>query len=112
MSKTNHNDISRIRQLNNKFRATFKDSDVIETASIRNLNTKDHAQVISIVKNFIGFSDKADDDFSFGVFFYKDEKFMFKIDYYDKRNKLKFSKNPADEKVTCRVITIMKARSL
>ena len=112
MSKTNNNDISRIRQLNNKFRATFKDSDVIETSSIRKLNSKDHAQVISIVKNYNNFSDKADDDYSFGVFFYKDEKFMFKIDYYDKSNKLKFSKNPADDKVTRRVITIMKARSL
>ena len=111
MSTTINNDISRIRQLNNEFRATFKDSDVIETSSIRKLNVKDHAQVISIVKNFTGFSDKTDDDYSFGVFFYKDEKFMFKIDYYDK-NKLKFSKNPADDKVTRRVITIMRARSL
>ena len=96
--------------LNDNFRKTFIGGQVLLTAGIVAMSPEDKAIIVSLVQNFDNFN-KGNDPYGehdFGSFDYKDEKILFKIDYYDLNNEF-MSENPADPTVTNRALTIMTA---
>lgn len=102
--------INDIAILNDNFRKTFIGGEVLLTAGIANMNSEDKANIVSLVKNFDNFTADNNPYFEndFGSFDYKDEKILFKIDYYDLNNQY-MSENPANPDITNRVMTIMLA---
>ena len=95
--------------LNDKFRKSFIGGEVLLSAGITAMSSEDKANIISMVQNFNDFNDNnnpyAENDF--GSFDYKDEKILWKIDYYDLNNQY-HSENPANPDITNRILTIMK----
>lgn len=96
--------------LNDKFRKSFIGGEVLLSAGIAAMSSEDKANIVSLVQNFDNFT--ADNDFwkehDFGSFDYKDNKILWKIDYYDLNNQY-MSENPANPDITNRVLTIMTA---
>lgn len=107
--------VDRIRQLNDAFRKGERPElgDIVITPGIRALVSPwpmGIAVVYEKVRMFEAF-DNANDphhEHDFGAFEHCDTKLFFKLDYYDKKMECG-SENPADEKVTTRVLTIMLA---
>lgn len=100
-----------IAGLNDLLRTTFLTGRVVLTDGIRALPTKDLEDVITRVRTFDRF-EPGDDPYGehdFGAFDHPHAgKVFWKIDYYD-RDLQWGSENPADPKVTTRVLTIMLA---
>lgn len=99
-----------VRDKNDAFRASFSGGRVLLTPSVTNLNADHQRAVISGVKDFDEFSTDNDPygEHDFGAVTVEDTVFFWKIDYYDLD--LQFgSSDPADDNVTCRVLTIMRA---
>ena len=97
-----------IATLNDNFRHTFIGGQVLLTAGIAAMSSEDKANIISMVRNFNDFNEGNDPykEHDFGSFDYKDEKILWKIDYYDLNNKY-HSENPANPDINNRVLTIM-----
>lgn len=104
----------KIRTLNDNFRRnifhTISQGEVILTDGVSSLQDEDRFSLIDEVRCFEDFN--ADNDpygeHDFGSIIFKNERYFWKIDYYD--NSLSFhSKNPANPKLTRRVLTIMRA---
>ncbi len=100
----------RIRELNDRFRATMTGGRVMLTAGVGGLPSDVKAMVIRRVATFSDFN--ADNDphgeHDFGSFTLAGRKFFFKLDYYD--SAMEFgSEDPADPSKTTRVLTIMLA---
>jgi len=102
---------STISRLNDMLRATFATGHVMVTEGIQALPTPVRAEVLAKVRAFDDFGPDNDphDEHDFGAFDVEGAgKVFWKIDYYD--NDLQFgSPDPADPKVTRRVLTIMLA---
>lgn len=99
-----------IKILNDNFRKTFSGGKVMLTSGINAKSQDDIAEILSEVRRFNNFT-KANDPYQehdFGSFDYNGEKIFWKIDYYAK-NLQSFSLNPADEKQTIRILTVMLA---
>ena len=99
-----------IKTLNDNFRKTFNDGKVMLSSGISAKSQDDIAEILSEVRRFNDFT-KANDPYhehDFGSFDYNGEKIFWKIDYYAK-NLQSFSPNPADEKQTTRILTVMLA---
>ena len=104
-------DVLRIRILNDEFRRTLAGGRVMMTAGVRALPAEAIVEVLRQVVLFKDFTDANNPhgEQDFGAFEVAGQLINFKIDYYD--TSLKFgSPNPADPKVTTRVLTIMLAR--
>lgn len=101
----------RIRKLNDAFRETgVGGGSIFITAGIQALGPLVMNEVIARVQCYKEFSIENDPygEHDFGAFDLADEKFFWKIDYYD-LSLAAGSPNPADETVTHRVLTIMRA---
>ena len=99
-----------IATLNDKFRRSFINGEVLLSAGIVAMSSEDKANIVSLVQNFDNFNEDNDPygEHDFGSFDYKDEKILFKIDYYDLNHEF-MSENPANPDITNRVLTIMTA---
>ena len=98
-----------IATLNDKFRKSFIGGEVLLSAGIAAMSSEDKANIVSLVQNFNDFTEDNDvyGERDFGSFDYKDEKILWKIDYYDLNNQY-HSENPANPDITNRILTIMK----
>ncbi len=99
-----------IKTLNDIFRRTFSGGRVMLSQGIHYKSTADKAEIIGLVKKFDNFTTANDpyNEHDFGSFEYNGNKIFWKIDYYDLDFRY-MSPNPADPKVTNRVMTIMLA---
>ncbi len=107
LSKSNR---ERIRELNDSFRQTFTGGRVVVTDGIDALNAEMKMEVLRNVRNFSRFDRDNDPhgEHDFGSFEIADERFFFKLDYYDLAME-SGSEDPADPAKTTRVLTVMKA---
>lgn len=96
--------------LNDAFRRTFFGGRVVITPGIRELPEGDRIQLLEAVQGYDGF-DAGNDPYrehNFGAIDLGNERYFWRIDAYDRR--LEFaSPDPADPRVTTRVLTIMRA---
>ena len=99
-----------VKTLNDNLRKFFSGGKVLLSQGISFKPTNEKAEILDKVRNFNNFTKDNDpyNEHDFGSFDYKGETIYFKIDYYD-RNYQYISPNPADEKVTNRVMTVMLA---
>ena len=100
----------RIRELNDAFRKSFKGGKVVTTQGVAALGDHEYHRVLQAVQEFNDFNEDNDPhgEHDFGSFEYHDQKFFWKIDYYD-RNMEFGSEDPSDPETTARVLTIMLA---
>ena len=106
---TNQN-IKEIKKLNDLLRTTFLTGKVVLTEGFRDLEDKTKEELITKIREFKEFHANNDPygEHDFGSVEHDEIKVYWKIDYYD-RNFKYLSPNPADSKLTCRVLTIMLA---
>jgi hypothetical protein len=100
----------KIRELNDRFRATMTGGRVMMTAGVDALPSDVKAMVIRRVATFSDFTPDNDPhgEHDFGSFTLSGRKFFFKVDYYDLAMEFG-SEDPADPSKTTRVLTIMLA---
>ena len=100
--------MSDIATLNDKFRRSFINGEVLLSAGIAAMSSEDKANIVSMVQNFNDFTEDNNvyGERDFGSFDYKGEKILWKIDYYDLNNQY-HSENPANPDITNRILTIM-----
>ena len=101
---------STIQKLNDVFRQTFAGGRVVLTSGVSDLPNNITAKLLHTVKTHSEFTKENDPngEHDFGSCIVADEKFFWKIDYYDVT--LEFgSPDPSDPNVTTRVLTIMRA---
>ncbi|AUC08840.1 hypothetical protein BLX90_00595 [Rhizobium sp. Y9] len=99
-----------IRNKNDAFRKSFSGGRALLTAGVTGLSANNQQTVLSAVQAFDDFSPDNDPygEHDFGAVTVDDAVFFWKIDYYDLD--LQFgSSDPADDDVTCRVLTVMRA---
>ena len=102
---------NRIRELNDAFRNTFKGGGtVVMTSGVAELPDCVKAEALMQVASFSEFTPKNDahGEHDFGSFTLGNQKFFWKIDYYDKEME-KGSEDPSDPEKTTRVLLIMLA---
>lgn len=105
--------MNKIAELNDNLRQNLfnpgKDK-VILTQGVSNLPFPEQLQILLKVKLFNNFNEGNDvyQEHDFGMIEHSDLKYFFKIDYYN-RDMDAGSENPADETITTRVLTIMRA---
>ena len=97
-----------IATLNDKFRRSFINGEVLLSAGIAAMSSEDKANIISMVQNFNDFNDDNDvyGEHDFFSIDYKGNKIFAKIDYYDLNYEF-MSENPANPDITNRVLTIL-----
>jgi Protein of unknown function (DUF3768) len=104
-----------IAELNDRLRQTFSGGRVVMTAQVAALDPGVRAEVLERVRTFTDFNAGNDPygEHDFGVVDVQDERYFFKIDYYERHStecpdlSIKFgSENPSDPTVTARVLTI------
>jgi hypothetical protein len=107
LSQTDRNS-KRIAQLNDGLRQTFCGGQVLLTSSVAALDDTQKAQVLEAVKTFKDFREGNDphQEHDFGEVVVDGERYFWKIDYYDLDMRY-LADDPADEKHTKRVMTIM-----
>ena len=100
--------MSDIATLNDNFRRSFINGEVLLSAGIAAMSSEDKANIVSLVQNFNDFTPSNDvyGEHDFGTFDYKGEKILWKIDYYDLNNKY-HSEDPSNPYITNRILTIM-----
>ena len=96
--------MSKIAELNDQFRTTLTGGRVMMTAGVNALSADTVARALAMTREFNAFT--ADNDphkeHDFGNFEIADQKFFWKIDYYDKS--LEYgSEDPANPDITTRV---------
>ena len=104
---------ARIRQLNDHLRTTGQGGRVVMTQAMRQYCPDCLPDIIAAIREFDGFTPDNDPygEHDFGQVTVDDETIFWKIDYYDVN--LEFgSPDPADDTITCRVMTIMTASDL
>src|SRR6267154_2978288 len=99
---------NRIRELNDAFRTTLKGGRVMVTSGVAELSDVLKSKVLMRVANFQDFTPANDPhgEHDFGSVMLVDQKFFWKIDYYDKRCEFG-SEDPSDPKRTTRILTLM-----
>ena len=104
------NKSDRIRVLNDNFRSTFVGGQIVMTQGVDALPIDTKARVILAVQSFSNFTKDNDPhgEHDFGNFNVEGETYFFKVDYYALGMEAG-SEDPADPKVTTRVLTIMRA---
>lgn len=99
-----------IRELNDKFRTSFVGGRIVVTAGVAALSEHKLLALLQSVRSFDAFSTDNDpyEEHDFGAIDFGDERYFWKIDYYD-RSMEAGSENPADPASTTRVLTLMRA---
>jgi Protein of unknown function (DUF3768) len=110
MTVLSQSNSERIRQLNDGLRQTFTGGTVVLTEGVDALSAEVKAEVLLCVRSFDRFDRDNDPhgEHDFGSFEIADQRFFFKVDYYN----LEMdggSEDPADPAKTTRVLTVMKA---
>ena len=97
-----------IATLNDKFRRSFINGEVLLSAGIAAMSSEDKANIVSLVQNFDNFTPDNDPygEHDFFSIDYKGNKIFAKIDYYDLNYEF-MSENPANPDITNRVLTIL-----
>ena len=100
----------RIRVLNDNFRSTLNDGQVVMTAGVGALPLDTKVRVLLAVQSFSNFTKDNDPhhEHDFGSIELEGETYFFKVDYYSPDME-GGSEDPADPSVTTRVLTIMRA---
>ena len=100
----------KIYELNDLLRTTFITGKVVSTQGFQNLEEKTKEELITKIREFKDFNKDNDphQEHDFGAVEHNGIKVFWKIDYFDSNLKYQ-SANPADQKITCRVLTIMLA---
>jgi hypothetical protein len=103
-------DTERIRQLNDAHRQTYAGGTVLITQGVQVLSAEVQTDVLQSVRTFNHFDQDNDPhgEHDFGNFAIGDQRFFFKIDYFD-LDMAGGSEDPADPAKTTRVLTIMRA---
>ena len=111
-SDTLSKDVARIRELNDLLRATFTGGKVVVTAAVANLEEATRTKVLSAAQTFRAFTRHNDPHGEHDCFFFQveGERYFAKVDYFDLSMEYG-SDDPADPKVTTRVLTIGDAAS-
>lgn len=99
---------SKIAALNDQFRTTGVGGQILMTAGIAALPYPEQAVIMHRVQTFADFNPDNDPhaEHDFGSFSEGDQTIFWKIDCYDLSMKFG-SEDPADPKVTTRVLTVM-----
>lgn len=100
----------RIRELNDAFRRTLSGGRVMMTQGVAALGNERIAQLMQVIRTFDRF-DSANDphgEHDFGSFEQGEDRFFFKIDYFD-LSLTYGSEDPSDPRETTRVLTVMLA---
>lgn len=99
-----------IRTKNDAFRSSFAGGRVMLTQRVNALADDVTGALLAAVQAFDDFSSSSDPhgEHDFGAITLNSAAFFWKIDYYD-RDLRYGSPDPADDAVTCRVLTIMHA---
>jgi hypothetical protein len=102
--------MKQIALMNDVFRRTFTGGRVTMTAAVDALSIEVKTTALIAVQQFNHFTEGNDphEEHDFGSFELAGEKFLWKIDYYDETCTYE-SKDPCDEDVTTRVLTLMLA---
>lgn len=97
-----------IRELNDALRATFEGGRIVVTRSVDGLGPEAVAAALLALRSFNDFTPDNDPrgEHDFGAFEAAGRRFLFKIDYYDRRLTAA-SEDPADPAKTLRVLTLM-----
>ena len=97
-----------IATLNDNFRRSFINGEVLLSAGIAAMSSEDKENIISMVQNFNDFTPSNDvyGEHDFLSIDYKGNKIFAKIDYYDLNYEF-MSENPANPDITNRVLTIL-----
>jgi len=99
-----------IAALNDRFRHTFWGGKVMTTWGVNQLSEETRIELFRSVQHFDNFVQDNDPygEHDFGKVVVGGQDFFWKISYYDLRMEFG-SENPADPKITTRVLTIMLA---
>ena len=99
-----------IRRLNDHLRTTWTGGRVFLTPGVEELGPQLMLRALGLVRGFDDFGPDNDpfEEHDFGAITVDGEQLFWKIDYYDP-DLTHGSPDPADEAVTCRVLTILKA---
>jgi len=103
-------ELARVRQLNDEARMYLTDGKVLFTRGVAALPEADQAAILERVCTFDDFAPANDPygEHDFGAFEHNGHRIFWKIDYYDRDERFG-SPDPADPRVTRRVLTIMLA---
>lgn len=101
---------ARIRELNDQLRVTGRGGVIVMTYGIAGLGGSLVATIFKAVSEFNQFSEDNDPwgEHDCALLTVEGVKVLWKIDYYDRQRRF-HSPNPADPKVTVRVMTVMRA---
>lgn len=113
MRRTNGDAVQKaasIRTQNDAFRTSFVGGRIMLTNGVNGLAENDRQAVVKAVQAFADFTLGNDPygEHDFGAVTVNDAVFFWKIDYYD-HDLRNGSPDPADDAVTCRVLTVMRA---
>ena len=99
-----------VRQLNDDARQYLTDGKIVFTRGIAALALDDQAAILERVRTFEDFAPESDpyDEHDFGAFEHAGHRVIWKIDYFDRDERFG-SPDPADPRLTKRVVTIMLA---
>lgn len=102
--------IDRVRELNDSFRSSFVGGAVMLTDAVDALEPDAKRRLLEKVRDFDRFEDGNDPyrEHDFGAITFEGERYLFKLDYYDRACKFA-SPDPSNPAVTTRVLTIMHA---
>lgn len=105
--------MNKIAELNDKFRQqmyTNGCNKIVITIGVSFLPLIEQMCILKKVRTFDNFNEGNDryQEHDFGKVEHNGVDYFFKIDYYDKDMKFA-SENPADENITTRILTIMRA---
>lgn len=102
--------LERIRRLNDALRTEHRGGSVVVTSGIAEMGLAVVAAILAAIAAFDAFDTNNDPygERDFGSIVFEERKVLFKIDYYDRSLRL-HSPDPADAKVTARVMTVMLA---
>jgi hypothetical protein len=99
-----------IRALNDQLRRTGKGGQIVAAGALTQADPEEIRKAAIQVRDYAAFDSKDDPhgEHDFGSFEIDDQRYMWKIDYYGPDME-SGSENPADPKVTRRVLTIFYA---
>jgi hypothetical protein len=103
--------MSTIARLNDAFRSTFEGGKVLMTTSVNALPAELRSAALVAVQAFTVFTKDNDpyEDHDWASFTLNAQRFFWTIDYFDETCTYR-SKDPCDEFVTTRVLTLMLAQ--